>query len=254
MTTTDDFDDLERRANKLRLYGLLTRWSELCAEPWVAQLIELEETERRRRSRQYRIKNARIGAFKPVVDFDWNHPDKIDRALVEELFTLDFLDEAVNVVIFGPNGVGKSMLAQNLAHEAVLRGHAVRFVSASDLLNDLAGVDGSALKLRLKRYVNPRLLVVDEVGYLNYDNRYADLLYQVVSRRYDAGAPIVLTTNKTFSEWSSVFDSAACVVSLVDRLCHRCEVVEIQGESYRQKEAEQRKKRRSAKRRSRKKR
>lgn len=240
-TATHDLDDLRRRAQKLRLYGLLSAWGKLCSLPWVPELIALEEAERARRSREYRIKNAKIGAFKPIIDFDWKHPKKIDRRLVEELFELDFIaDEPANVVFVGPNGVGKTLLAQNLAYEAIIRGHAVRFTSASDMLNDLSGLDGSALRLRLKRYVSPKLLVIDELGYLSYDNRHADLLYQVISRRYDKQAAIVLTTNKPFAEWSSVFDSAACLVTLIDRLCHRCEIVAIEGASYRVKEAKQR--------------
>lgn len=254
MTTTTiepDSESLRQRAQKLRLYGLLTKWNDLVTAPWVPQLIELEERERRRRSHEYRIKNANIGAFKPIADFDWKHPDDIDRALIEDLFSLDFITSHTNIVVLGPNGVGKTMLAQNLAYEAVVRGHPVRFVSSSDLLNDLAAVDGSALKLRLKRYVSPKVLAIDEVGYLSYDNRYADLLYQVVSRRYEAGGSIILTTNKPFSEWNQVFESAACVVSLIDRLCHRSEVVKIHGKSYRQKEAALRQEQRRAQRKSR---
>jgi DNA replication protein DnaC len=239
-TKVHDVDELRRRANQLRLYGLLSDWGRLCTQPWVAELIELEEQERARRSLEYRINNAKLGAFKPIVDFDWKHPTKIDKALVEDLFDLDFISEPANVVFVGPNGVGKTLLAQNLAYRAIVRGHAVRFTSASDMLNDLSGRDGSALKLRLKQYVSPKLLVIDELGYLGYDNRGADLLYQVISRRYESRAAIVLTTNKPFAEWNSVFDSAACLVTLIDRLCHRCEIVSIEGDSYRVKEAKQR--------------
>jgi len=238
MTTKHDTDDLKRRANRLRLYGLLSRWDELCTKAWVAELVALEEVERRRRSHQYRIRAANIGDFKPLVDFDWKHPTKVDRKQIETLFGLGFLDDHENVVIVGPNGLGKSMIAQNLAHQAVLRGISVRYVATSDMLNDLAAVDGSARKHRIKRYVNPKLLAIDEVGYLSYDTRHADLLYEVVRQRYEAKRSIVLTTNKAFAEWNQVFDSAACVVTLVDRLCHRADIVELDGESYRKKEAE----------------
>lgn len=238
MTTKYDTDDLKRRANRLRLYGLLSRWDELCTKAWVAELVALEEVERRRRSHQYRIRAANIGDFKPLVDFDWKHPTKVDRKQIETLFGLGFLDDHENVVIVGPNGLGKSMIAQNLAHQAVLRGLSVRYVATSDMLNDLAAVDGSARKHRIKRYVNPKLLAIDEVGYLSYDTRHADLLYEVVRQRYEAKRSIVLTTNKAFAEWNQVFDSAACVVTLVDRLCHRADIVELDGESYRKKEAE----------------
>lgn len=247
---TPDIADLERRANRLRLYGLLSRWDELCSNAWVAELIDIEEVERRRRSHHYRIRAANIGDFKPLADFDWKHPTKVDRKQIEALFSLGFLDDRENVVIVGPNGLGKSMIAQNLAHQAVIRGLPVRYVGTSDMLNDLAAVDGSARKHRIKRYVNPKLLVIDEVGYLSYDTRHADLLYEVIRQRYDAGRSIVVTTNKPFSEWNQVFDSAACVVTLVDRLCHRAEIVALDGESYRKKEAELRAKLRRDQRRS----
>lgn len=251
-TPPEDLDELRRRATKLRLYGLLSRWDELCREAWVRELIELETVERRCRSQKYRIKNANIGAFKPIADFDWKHPTKIDRRQVESLLDLSFIGEHDNIVIVGPNGVGKTMIAQNLAYEAVTRGHPVRFVASSTMLNDLASVDGSARKQRLKRYTNPPLIVVDEVGYLRYDTRHADLLYEVVRQRYEAGRPLIVTTNKGFAEWNQVFDSAACVVTLIDRLCHRAEIVEIEGPSFRAKEAKERTRQRRAARRTKK--
>jgi len=245
---TTDLDELRRRANKLRLYGVLAHWDAVCTEPWVLHLIEIEEEERRRRSHQYRIDNAKIGVFKPIVDFDWAHPTKVDRRQIDSLFDLSFMQDRENIVIVGPNGLGKTMIAQNLAYEAVVRGHPARFVASSEMLNDLASVDGSARRIRLKRYTSPKLLAVDEVGYLRYDTRHADLLYEVVRQRYEAGRPMIVTTNKAFAEWNQVFDSAACVVTLVDRLCHRAEIVELDGESYRKKEAQAREKERRAKR------
>lgn len=245
-TTAADLDDLRRRANRLRLYGVLSRWDELGAAPWVSELIALEETERRRRSHQYRISNAKLGTFKPMVEFDWKHPKKIDRRQIEALFDLAFIEEHDNVVIVGPNGVGKTMLAQNLTYQAVSRGYPARFVAASEMLNDLASVDGSARQHRFKRYTSPQLLTIDELGYLRYDTRHADLLYEVVRQRYKAERSIIITTNKAFAEWNQVFDSAACVVTLIDRLCHRAEIVKIDGSSFRAKEAEDRTKRRRA--------
>lgn len=192
---------------------------------------------------------ARLGRFKPVTDFDWSWPKKLDRALVEELFTMRFVREGVNVILLGPNGVGKSTLAQNLAHQALVQGHTVRYTTASDMLHDLAAQESTrALARRLVRYCQPQLLCVDEVGYLSYDGRYADLLFEVVTRRYDKERPIVLTTNKPFGEWAQVFPNASCVVTLVDRLMHRAELVAIEAESYRLREANERAAQRAAKR------
>jgi len=204
-------------------------------------MVTLEEQERRRRSLERRLKKACIGAFKPLSDFDWAWPKKIDRDAVEELLSLRFILEGSNAVLLGPNGVGKTMILRNVAHQATLRGHTVRFTTASDMLADLAAQESSvALARRLRRYAQPRLLCIDELGYLSYDGRYADLLFEVVSRRYDEGRAIVLSTNKPFAEWSQVFPNAACVVTLIDRLLHRAELLDIEADSYRLKEAKER--------------
>jgi len=239
-------DELYGRLKRLGLYGLIARWPELHGEPWLDKLAQIEESERKRRSLERRIHNAQIGTFKPLADFDWGWPERVDRELVEELFSFQFIRDAANAILVGPNGTGKTMIGQNLAHQTLLAGHTVRFTSASAMLNDLAAQDSSrALQQRLKRYVNPTLLVVDEVGYLSYGNRHADLLFEVVTRRYEKNKSIVLTTNKPFAEWPSVFPNAACVVTLVDRLIHRAELVVIEAESYRLREAQERQQRRS---------
>lgn len=237
---TPPMETLRERAYRLGLWGVLARWDELADAAWLAELIAVEEDERQRRSLERRIQNAKLKRFKPMADFDWSWPTKIDRALVEELFTLQFLEERANVVLVGPNSVGKTTIAKNLAHQALLRGHTVRCVSASEMLNDLAAQDSAAtLRNRIARYCRPALLVIDEVGYLSYAHRHADLLFEIVTRRYEERSTIV-TTNKPFSEWNEVFPNASCVVTLVDRLIHRAEIVAIEGGSYRFKEAKER--------------
>jgi DNA replication protein DnaC len=227
------------RARRLGLYGLLACWDEMSDAPWVSALIECEEAERSRRSLERRIRNSKVGRFKPMADFEWSWPDKIDRPLIEELMQLGFIEEATNVILAGPNGVGKSTIAQNIAHQALLRGYTVLCATASAMLNDLAAQDTSmALARRLRRYVNPVVLLIDEVGYLSYDSRAADLLFEVVSRRHEQ-RPIILTTNKPFAEWNEVFPNASSVTALVDRLLHHAEIVKIEGDSYRVKEAKQ---------------
>ncbi len=248
MTTTPheppsapDSTPLHRRVHALGLWGLLANWNEVQNAPWLAALLAYEEGERARRSLERRKRNARIGTFKTMADFDWSWPRQIDREAVEDTFTTQFIEEGINIVLYGPNGVGKSMIQQNIASQALLRGYSVRFTTASDMLADLAAQDSSSsLNRRVARYALPSLLCVDEVGYLSYDSRYADLLFEVVTRRYQARKPIVLSTNKRFAEWPQVFPNAACVVTLVDRLIHRCECIEIDADSYRLKEAKER--------------
>jgi DNA replication protein DnaC len=243
---------LREQAAALRLHGVLAHWSEIVSEPqqarWVERLLGWEIEERSRRSLERRLRDAHIGRFKPLADFDWSWPQQVDRAAMEELMTLQFMAEASNVVLVGPNGVGKTMCACNIGYQAVLAGHTALFTTAGQLLGDLAALDSdSALRRRLRQYAAPDLLMIDEVGYLSYSNRHADLLFELVNRRYQKKST-VLTTNKAFAEWGEVFPNAACVVSLIDRLMHRAELVRIEGESYRQKEAEERQARRRSER------
>lgn len=246
-----DPNSLRERLAFLGLWGLLGRFDDIADEAWLPTVVDIEYRERQRRSLERRLRDARLGAFKPVVDFDWSWPKKLDRETLDELFKLQFMAESVNVILLGPNGIGKTMLAKNLVHQAVVRGHTARFVTASDMLSDLAAQEGDAsLTRRLRRYCRPQVLAIDEVGYLSYDARYADLLFEVVTRRHNDGRPIVLTTNKPFAEWPDVFPNAGCVVTLVDRLIHRSEILTLEGDSYRLREARERAAERQKKRKS----
>lgn len=240
MSTPLSEEATKSRLRALGLFGLLACWSEIAERPWLGEVLAIEERERQRRSLERRLRNSHIGTFKPMADFDWGWPKQLDREAIDELFSLSFLQTGHNAVLVGPNGVGKTMILKNIAHQALVRGHTVRFATTSDMLADLASKDSSsALSRRLRRYTMVHLLCVDEVGYLSYDSRYADLLFEVVTRRYEARRPILLSTNKAFSEWAEVFPHAACVVTLVDRLLHRAEVIEVEAESYRLKEAKE---------------
>lgn len=237
--------DLERQARALKLHGLLAHWQEVQREPWLARLLAWEEEERARRGLERRLRRARLGAYKPIADFDWGWPKKIDRTQIEDLFALDWLHAATNVVLVGTNGLGKTLIAKNLAQQAVLAGATVRFLTASELLNTLADQTSStSLQRKLALFCRPQLLVIDEVGYLSYDSRHADLLFEIVSRRY-LQRPILITTNKAFAEWGEVFPNATSVVTLIDRLVHKSEIVAIEGESYRNKEAKEAARRRA---------
>jgi DNA replication protein DnaC len=231
--TAADLNDFIARATQ-------KRWSP------VVQLERLVQTELEARLRQRverRLKDARLGRFKPLVDFEWTWPTQIHRQTVERVFTLDFLTHRENVIIVAPNGLGKTMLAKNLVHQAILAGHSARFLTAADLILDLTSQDTArALQRRLRTYLRPSLIAIDEVGYLAYDAHAADLLFQVVSRRYEQKS-LVVTTNLAFKQWDTVFPNAACAVALIDRLTHHAEIISIEGESYRKREAEQAQKR-----------
>jgi DNA replication protein DnaC len=228
-----NLDNLRERLLRLGLHGLLANLETVIHEPWLPQLLQIEETERARRSLRRRLKAARLQKYNPIADFDWSWPTQCDRPLVEELFSLSFIEEAANIVLIGPNGIGKTMLAKNLLHQAILHGHTARFTLASDMLHDLAAQDSStSLARRLRRYTSPSVLGIDEVGYLSYDSRYADLFFEVITRRYQRN-PVIITTNKPFGEWTKVFPNAGCVVTLVDRLMHKAELLDMEGtQSY----------------------
>jgi len=234
-------EQLKQQAKELKLYGILAHWEELteAQRDWLSQWLAWETAERKQRGVERRLRAARIGRFKSLTDFDWSWPEKIDQTAIHELSQLQFISEAGNVIFIGSNGVGKSMIAQNLAYQAAFQGYSVLFTSAASMLNDLAAQDGdNALRRRLKYYAQPQLLVIDEIGYLSYSNRHADLLFEIVNRRYEKSA-ILVTTNRPFAEWGEVFPNAACVVSLIDRLLHHSEIIAIEGSSYRVKEAKE---------------
>ena len=175
---------------------------------------------------------------KPIADWDWDWPTALDRPALERVLALDFLDRAENVLLVGAQGLGKTMLAKNIVHQVVLAGHSARFITASDLLLDLNGQETArALERRLRHYARPALLAIDEIGYLAYDAPAADLLFQIVSRRYEH-RPLLMTTNLAFKHWDTIFPNASCAVALIDRLTHHAEIVVIEGDSYRKREAE----------------
>jgi DNA replication protein DnaC len=228
LATSEALDDLVALATQ-------KRWSPTQIFEHVA---DLEDKERSRKSLERRTTRSRLGKFKPVADFDWNWPTAIDRPLVEAAVELKFLGGARNVVLVAPQGLGKTMFAQNIAHQAILAGHSVLFTTAAQMLLDLGGQDSSrALERRLHYYAKTSLLVLDEVGYLAFDNRNADLLFQVVSRRYERKS-LVLTTNLRFKDWPTIFPNATCATALIDRVIHHADVINIEGKSYRLREAE----------------
>lgn len=203
----------------------------------VEQLVTIERRERDARNLASRTKKAAVGAHKTLDRFDWDHPAKIERALCEEqVFSLAFTQTRSNVLFRGPSGLGKTMMAQNTANAALTAGMTVCFCNVSAALADLLRQESlPAVERRIKRYTNVDLLVFDELGYVPCDTRAADLLFQIISRRHEK-ASTVIATNLAFKEWGPMFRGAASLVPLIDRFTQHLVTIDIEGESYRQRD------------------
>jgi DNA replication protein DnaC len=204
---------------------------------YLSRLIEGEAALRRDRATQRRLKAARFPVTKSLEEFQWTWPKKINRVQVQHLFRLGFIAEKKNLILLGGVGLGKTHLAIALGYAACLAGHRVLFTTAIDIINTLVAAQVlNRLKAELKRYLHPAVLVIDELGYLPIDKTGADLLFQVLSGRYERGS-CVLTTNLAFKHWTKVFNNDATLTSAVlDRLLHHAETVTIEGKSFRMKD------------------
>jgi len=234
--TAEGLDDLIARASK-------GRWT---PHQLLEQMARQESDCKARKNLVHRMYMARLGRFKPMIDFDWNWPKKIDRELIERYLTGDFISEARNLVVLGANGLGKTMIVQNIAHNALLAGQTVWFRTASDLISDLSCDSPTLRRNKLNAYGRVHLLCIDELAYLSYDSHAADLIYEVVNRRYECGS-IVLTTNRAFKDWNDVFPHATSIATMLDRLLHHADICLIEGDSYRMRESEKESKSRKKK-------
>lgn len=225
--TAEGLDDMLARATKQKL----------SSRQLLEEIARLESQAKAARNLQRRLSSARVGSFKPMADFEWGWPKKIDRELIERALRLDFIEEKRNLILLGTNGLGKTTIAQNIGHLAALAGRNVLFRSASEVVSDLSCDSPLQRKRKLSNYGRAELLCIDEIGYLTYDSHSADLLYEVVNRRYEKGS-IVITTNRAFAQWNEVFPNATCIATLLDRLLHHADVALIEGDSYRLKESQ----------------
>ena len=210
------------------------QWSHV---QYLAELIDAEAKQRQDRAVQRRIRMARFPQIKTLEQFKWSWPKKINRLQVQNLFRLNFVEEKSNVILLGGVGLGKTHLAIALGYDACLKGHSVLFASAIDAVNTLTTARAAGrLKDELKKYVKPDLLILDELGYLPIDKTGADLLFQIISHRYESGS-LIITTNRAFKDWPEIFNNDSTLTSaLLDRLLHHTETVVIEGQSYRMKE------------------
>ena len=237
---------LHQHLDYLKLPFLKAQYAELAQQAaqhgwthieYLARLIDGQYQQRLQHTVQMRIKAARFPVLKTLEQFQWDWPKKINRLQVQHLFRLDFLAQKANVVFLGNVGLGKTHLATALGYAACLEGHSVLFATAIDIINHLSAAQKKvALKAELKQYLRPRILVLDEVGYLPIDQHGADLLFQVISQRYERGS-IVLTTNQPFKQWPSIFNNDSTITAAVlDRLLHHAETILLEGVSYRMKD------------------
>jgi DNA replication protein DnaC len=179
------------------------------------------------------VKRSCIFPVTTLDTYDFTRPTTIDREVVERAATLDFVRERSNVVFVGPSGVGKTHLANAIGYLACVEGYRVRFALAADLVNDLVGAQTrNTLSKRLTAWAAYDLLLIDELGYLSFDSRGADLLYQIINKRY-LRASTVVTTNLAFKEWGKLFHNAAAATAIADRLVHKGLLVRIAGKSSR---------------------
>ena len=239
-------NDFKRKLLRLKLIFLSENIDQFCekfgkqkelARKIIEELIEKEITQLQKASLERRFKQAKIGAFTQMLDFDWSWPKKMPRKAVETLLTLEFIGRKENAIFMGPEGVGKTMIAQNLAYQCAFSGSHSLFTTAADLVVKLKDAQGAQIfRSRLGKYLKPDHLVIDEIGYLSFDNKAADLLYQVVSKRYEKTSTVI-TTNLAFKDWPKFFPGASSVTALIDRLVHRAHIINIEGDSFRLKES-----------------
>jgi DNA replication protein DnaC len=239
-------DELHQQLGYLNLPFMLEHCEELAQQAaqhqwshadYLRRLVEGETAARQDRARQRRIQQARFPVLKTLDQFDFTWPTKINRLAVQNLFRLKFIEDKANVLVVGGVGLGKSHLAIALGYAAAVAGFRVRFTTAVDIVNTLSAAHAAGrLGQELKKYTRPDLLVVDEVGYLPIDKHGADLLFQIISQRYECGS-LVLSTNKVFKHWPSIFNNDATLTSaILDRILHHAETIVIEGKSYRMKD------------------
>jgi DNA replication protein DnaC len=246
MTQKNDLARLDAQLQRLHLHyirdhyqALATKAAEHQLSPldYLVQLIEGEAALREQRSIERRIREARFPVLKTLDDFQWSWPKKINRPQIQNLFRMAFVATQTNIVLIGNVGLGKTHLAIALGHTACQNGHSVLFTTAVDIINTLAAAQSAGrLKREFHRYLKPALLIIDELGYLPIDKLGADLLFQIISQRYER-APMVITTNRVYKHWSQIFNNDSTLTSaILDRVLHHADTVIIEGKSFRMKD------------------
>lgn len=238
--------NLEQQLDYLKLNYMLEKYEKTAQQAthkkwshidYLTNLIAGEAAARWDRSIERRISMARFPVIKTLEQFNWSWPKTINRPSIQHLFHLKFIANKENVIFIGGVGLGKTHLATSIGYQACLKGHSVLFTTAIDVINAMSAAQSAGnLKNELKKYLRPELLVLDELGYLPIDKTGADLLFQVISHRYERGSMIV-TSNRAFKHWPEIFNNDSTLTSaLLDRLLHHSETNLIEGDSYRMKD------------------
>jgi DNA replication protein DnaC len=241
--TPSDLKRLDALLDRLRLPHIKSHYQDLATRAaqkqlshlaYLAELIEGEAGVRESRAIERRIRKARFPLIKTMDDFQWGWPKKINRLQIQNLFRLAFIEDNINPVFISNVGLGKTRIALALGHAACVAGHSVLFTTAVDIINTLAAAQATGtLKREMSRYLKPRLLIVDELGYLPIDKLGADLLFQIFSQRYER-APTVITTNRVYKNWAQIFNNDSTLTSaILDRVLHHVDTVIIEGKSFR---------------------
>jgi DNA replication protein DnaC len=239
-------DLLDRHLSYLKLSFMQDNYRHLAAQAakkhwshldYFEKLVDGEAAMRRDRSIERRIRLARFPVIKTLDQFNWSWPKNINRLQIQNLFRLNFIKDKANVIFLGGVGLGKTHLASALGYAACLKGNSVLFATAVDVINTLTAARAAGrMKHELKKYIRPALLILDELGFLPIDKAGADLLFQVISLRYEQSA-LVITSNRAFKDWPEIFNNDSTLTSaILDRLLHHAETVVIKGKSYRMKD------------------
>jgi DNA replication protein DnaC len=246
MTRITPISDLNSQLSYLKLDYIRNNYESLAKQAaqknwthvqYLSELIQAQTHERRDRAIERRIAQARIPQIKTLEQFKWSWPKKINQQQIQNLFRLKFVEDKSNVVLLGGVGLGKTHIASAIGYEACLKGYSVLFSTAVNTINTLTAAQSTGrLKQELDKCLKPDLLIMDELGYLPIDKTGADLLFQVISHRYEQGS-LIITTNRAFKEWPEIFNNDSTLTSaLLDRLLHHTETVVIEGRSFRMKD------------------
>ena len=246
MPLATNHEQLDSLLHYLKLSTIQERYQSLAKDAatngwtcldYLENLVREEAAQRQQRVQERRIRQAHITTVKTLEQFNWQWPKAINEMHVKQLFRLQFIKDRANVIFLGGVGLGKTHLATALAYQACLNNYTALFITAVELINNLtAAHKAGRLKIEIRRYVNPHVLILDELGYLPIDKKGADLLFQVISKRYENGATVI-TSNRAYKDWAEIFNNDATLTSaILDRLLHHAETIVIDGNSYRMKD------------------